>query len=342
MLDFTSDYNIGAHECVLERLVETNYERQAGYGSDVYSRSAEEKIKSLCNAPDARVYFLSGGTQTNAVAISSILRSYQGVVSALSGHISTHEAGAIEYTGHKVITLPEHEGKISADELDSCFNSYYRDDVREHTVMPGAVYISQPTEYGTLYSLCELREISEICHRNGAYLYIDGARLGYALASDKNDAGLEDIAALCDIFYIGGTKVGALFGEALVVTNPELCPCFVSTVKQHGALFAKGRVIGVQFDALFTDGNYLKISRAAVSSAMRLRASLESAGVRMYIDSHTNQQFAILPDSTVESLRRSVAFNFWEKYDDTHSVVRFVTSFATTDEEIDELVSLIK
>ena len=342
MLNFASDYNIGAHECVLKRLVETNFERTASYGTDEYSHAAEEKIKALASSPNARVYFLTGGTQTNAVALSSILRGYQGVVSAVSGHIATHEAGAIEYTGHKVIELPHTDGKISAENLSLCFDSYYSDENREHTVMPGAVYISHPTEYGTLYSLDELRSISQICRKNGAYLYLDGARLGYALAADTNDVSLSDIAELCDLFYIGGTKVGALFGEALVVTRPELCPCFTSTVKQHGALFAKGRLIGVQFDALFTDNAYVSIARHAVERAMELRAALEGIGVKMYIDSHTNQQFAILPDDVIEKIRADVALTMWERYDESSSVVRFVTSFATESREVCELVSIIR
>ena len=341
MFDFTSDYNIGAHPLVLDRLIETNLERLPGYGADKYCSLAEEKIKAAANAPDAKVYFLSGGTQTNAVAISAILRSYQGVISAQSGHIAVHEAGAIEYTGHKVITLPESDGKLVPKVLEGFFADYYSDQSREHTVMPGAVYISQPTEYGTLYSLSELEKISEICKRYSAYLYIDGARLGYAFVSEKNDTSLSDIARLCDIFYIGGTKVGALFGEALVVTNPELCSCFRSTIKQHGALFAKGGIIGVQFDALFTDDSYLKIAKIAVERAMELRNALISRGCRMFIDSYTNQQFVIVENSKLELLSEKARFTVWQRYDENHTVIRLVTNFATTKEEIEAVAALI-
>lgn len=340
MLDFSCDYNVGAHEEVLRRLIETNFEKTATYGLDVYSDSAREKIKVTCNAPLARVQFLVGGTQTNATVLSAILASFEGVISAESGHIATHEAGAIEYTGHKVMTVPSHEGKIDPSVLLNFLLAYENDEVREHTVKPGALYISQPTEYGTVYSRSELEDISKICREHNILLYIDGARLGYALASEC-DLTLADIARLADAFYIGGTKVGALFGEAVVITKPDLCPHFFSTVKQHGALLAKGRVLGVQFDTLFTDGLYLKISGNAVSAAMRLKAGLLKKGYELYIDSPTNQQFVVVDNDALPGLRERVKLDVWEKPDDTHTVVRFVTSFATTEEEVDELLKIM-
>ena len=342
MLDFSCDYNAGAHEIVLDKLIATNYEKTAPYGTDLYCKSAEEKIRAAASAPDAKVLFLSGGTQTNMVALSAILRSYQGVISAVSGHIATHEAGAIENTGHKVITIPEHAGKIDADELRAYFVGYYADEAREHAVMPGAVYISQPTEYGTIYSRSELLQISKICREYGAYLYLDGARLGYALASPQNDTTLSDIAALTDIFYIGGTKVGALFGEALVITRPEIFPSATPTVKQLGALLAKGRLVGAQFDVLFDKNNYVDIASDANRLALKLRESFEAIGIRMFIDSYTNQQFPILDNRVIARLRDKVVFKLWEKYDESHSVTRFVTSFVTTEREVDELIVLVK
>lgn len=342
MLDFSCDYNAGAHALVLDRLIATNSEKTAAYGADLYCKSAEDKIRAAACAPDARVIFLSGGTQTNMVALSAILRSYQGVISAVSGHIATHEAGAIENTGHKVITLPEHAGKIDANELRSYFKGYYADEAREHAVMPGAVYLSQPTEYGTLYSRSELAQISEICREYGAFLYIDGARLGYALASVKNDATLADIASFSDIFYIGGTKVGALFGEALVIVRPEIFPSVTPTVKQLGALLAKGRLVGAQFDVLFDANNYIDIASDANRLALKLRESLENIGIRMFIDSYTNQQFPILDNRVIDKLRDEVVFKIWEKYDDEHSVTRFVTSFITTDDEVNKLIELVR
>ncbi len=341
MLDFSSDYNIGAHDRVMEALLKTNSEKTQTYGLDRYSESAMERIKTACGAPNAEVHFLVGGTQTNATVLSAVLAPYEGVISAATGHIATHEAGAVEYTGHKVLTLPSHDGKLLADELSAAFLAYESDETRDHMVKPGAVYISQPTEYGTVYSLSELRKISEICKKHSAILYIDGARLGYALAAEGNDVALTDIAELADVFYIGGTKVGALFGEAVVITNRRLCPHFFTTVKQHGALLAKGRVLGVQFDTLFTDNLYFEISKNAIRTAMRLKRGLISKGYTLYLDSPTNQQFVTVNDALLPRLREQVVFNVWEKPDGAHTVIRLVTSYATTDEQVDELLAVM-
>ena len=343
MLDFSCDYNVGAHPEVLRRLIETNEGPSGTYGLDAYSDAARAKIKEACDAPQARVYFLSGGTQTNATVLASILAPYEGVISASTGHIDGHEAGAIELTGHKVMTIPSHDGKICPEELEARFLAYEADESREHTVKPGAVYVSQPTEYGTVYSLAELKKISSVAHAYGARFFIDGARLGYALMAEGADATLSDIAALSDVFYIGGTKLGALFGEAVVITNPDICPHFFTTVKAHGALLAKGRVLGVQFDALFTDDLYIKIADSAVRTAMRLKHGLLSLGYKLHIDSPSNQQFVIISEEALLSLRSlGVGLNVWERLDNGEVVVRFVTSFATTDSDVDELLEILK
>lgn len=331
----------GAHPKILERLIETNTEKTSGYGTDAYCESAKAKIREACSAPDARVFFLVGGTQTNATVLSSLLAPYQGVVSAVTGHIACHETGAIEATGHKVITIPHYDGKIAERDLVSCFENYLADESREHTVMPGAVYISHPTEYGTLYTKAELLAISKVCRKYGAPLFIDGARLGYGLASYETDVTLSDIAKCADVFYIGGTKCGALFGEALVITNEKICPCFFSMIKRHGALLAKGRLLGIQFDTLFTDNLYLDISRNAIDKAMRLKNTLLERGYKFHIDSSTNQQFVVVSNEKLAELREKIGFTFWEKLDENTSVIRLVTSFMTTDEQIDELLAVM-
>ena len=267
MLSFESDYTEGAHEKILQRLMETNLESLSGYGSDPYCESAKKKIREACGCPGADVHFLVGETQTNATVIDAVLDKYEGVVAACTGHISTHEAGAIEFTGHKVLTLEEHQGKIAPDQLEDCLNTFWNDGNHEHMVFPGMVYISHPTEYGTLYSLNELREISSICHQYEIPLYLDGARLGYGLMSKHTDLSLQDIAKYCDVFYIGGTKVGALCGEAVVFTKGNTPRHFMTLVKQHGALLAKGRLLGIQFDTLFTDNLYFEISHHAIRMA---------------------------------------------------------------------------
>lgn len=341
MLSFTSDYIAGAHPRILERLMETNLENLSGYGTDKYCASAAAKIKEACGAPDAEVFFISGGTQTNQLVISTMLEPYQAVVSAKTGHVSAHEAGAIEYTGHKVIDLPGHQGKIDPRELEQLVADFYADDNHDHMPFPGMVYISFPTEYGTLYSLEELTRISEVCKKYQMSLFIDGARLGYGLASLTADVTLQDIARLADAFYIGGTKVGALCGEAVVFTRGCTPKHFITQIKQHGALLAKGRLMGVQFDTLFTDGLYMEISRHAITLAESLKRLFADKGYRFFMDSPTNQQFIILDNQQMKRLAEQVEFGFWEKYSDTETVVRFATSWSTTQADLDALAAIL-
>ena len=341
-LSFASDYMEGAHEAILSRLREINYEKMQGYGTDPLSEQAREKIRSACGCPEADVFFLVGGTQTNATVISALLRSYEGVVAAVSGHISTHEAGAIELGGHKVLTLPEHEGKITAADLRELLVRFETDEARDHLVRPGMVYVSQPTESGTLYSLRELREISAVCREYGLPLYLDGARLGYALACPSNDVSLQELAELCDVFYIGGTKCGALFGEAVVIPKRGFIPHFFTIMKQHGALLAKGWLLGLQFDVLFTDGLYLKVGKAAIAAAGRIRATLREYGYQLCWDTPANQVFVILENAQMKRLAESVEFSFWEKYDATHTVIRLAASWATTEEDTEKLLVVLK
>lgn len=341
MLSFENDYSEGAHPKILQRFVETNLEQVPGYGSDPYCDSAKEKIRAACNCPDAEIFFLVGGTQTNAVVIDSMLQAYEGVVSAQTGHVNAHEAGAIEYTGHKVLSIPQYDGKMKASDLEAYLKTFWQDESHEHMVFPGMVYISHPTEYGTLYTKQELADLSAICRRYEIPLYLDGARLGYGLMSKTTDVTLPDIAELCDVFYIGGTKVGALCGEAVVFTKHNMPKYFVTHVKQHGALLAKGRLAGVQFDTLFTDNLYFEISRHAIEMAELLKQGLAEKGYTFHIDSPTNQQFIVLDDEKYNELQKQVRCCFWEKPDDTHTVVRFATSWATPKENIDELMKLL-
>lgn len=340
MLWFASDYMEGAHEKILQRLLDTNREKTSGYGTDPYTQSAKEKIRKACECPEAEIFFLTGGTQTNAVVIASLLKPYEGVVCAESGHIATHEAGAIETSGHKVLSLPSHEGKIDSEELQRYLKTFWRDDNHEHMVFPGMVYISHPTEYGTLYSAEELKGIAEVCREYQMPLYMDGARLGYGLMSRGTDVTLSVIARYCDVFYIGGTKVGALCGEAVVFTKKNMPAHFMTMVKQRGALLAKGRVLGLQFDTLFTDELYFQISRHAIDMAEILKHGLKEKGLRFYLDSPTNQQFIILEDSGLEDLKDKVAYSFWEKYDEAHTVIRLATSWATKEEDVQALLDL--
>ena len=336
MISFENDYIQGAHPEVLKRLTETNLEPLSGYGTDPYCESAREKIRRECGCPEAEIHFLVGGTQTNAAVIDAMLKGYEGVAAADTGHVAVHEAGAVEYTGHKVLTIPHHSGKIDPGELKEYLEGFYQDANHEHMVFPGMVYLSHPTELGTLYSRKELEEISQICREYEIPLFLDGARLGYGLMSSDTDVTLQDVAQLCDVFYIGGTKVGALCGEAVVF--PEKAPRhFLTSVKQHGALLAKGRLLGIQFDTLFTDNLYFDISRHAIERAEELKRVLQEKGCTFAWESPTNQQFVILEDSTVRRLKEHVVFSFWEKADETHTVVRFVTSWATRKEEIEEL-----
>ena len=341
MLSFECDYNCGAHPKVLEKLIETNLVPQAGYGFDDYSQSAKEKIRLACSCPDADVFFLVGGTQSNAVVIDTLLNSYEGVVCADTGHISTHEAGAIEACGHKVLTLPNHRGKICPEELLTLLKSFYADENYEHMVSPGMVYISHPTEYGTLYTKQELAEISSVCREYHIPLYLDGARLAYGLMSNQTNVTLSDIAEYCDVFYIGGTKCGTLCGEAVVFTKNNIPKRFLTIVKNHGALLAKGRLTGVQFDTLFTDGLYFQIGRHAVELAEMLKSGLISKGYQLFIDSPTNQQFVVLENNMMEKLKKDVSFSYWEKYDTNHTVVRFATSWATTKDDVENLLEIL-
>lgn len=342
MLHFESDYMAGAHPEVLQRLIDTNPQQTMGYGADPYTARAKALIRKACGAPEARVHFLVGGTQTNATVIDGLLARHEGVLAAESGHISVHESGAIEATGHKVLTLPQYEGKVRAEDVAHYIDEFYRDDTYEHMVAPGMLYISFPTEYGTLYSLEELKALSEVCHTREIPLYIDGARLGYALGAEECDVTLGDLARLADVFYIGGTKVGALFGEAVVVTNPKLLPHFFPLIKQHGALLAKGRLLGVQFEALFSNGLYEQIGRKATSLALRLREGFERLGYSAVVNSPTNQQFFRLPNRVIDALIPHAGFEYWGPRGATESTVRFVTSWSTTDQDITDLLSLLE
>lgn len=342
MISFESDYIAGAHPQVLKRLAETNLENLSGYGSDPYCESARRKIKAACGCGQAQVEFLVGGTQANSIIISTMLRDYEGVVAAGTGHISTHEAGAIEFGGHKVLTLLQEAGKLKPDVLERFLCDFYADANHEHMVFPGMVYISHPTEYGTLYTKGELTALSAICRSYRIPLFLDGARLGYGLMSRESDLTLPELAELVDVFYIGGTKVGALCGEAVVFTKHNMPDHFMTMVKQRGALLAKGRLPGVQFDALFTDGLYFEISRHAIDMAEQLKQIVRRSGIPFYLESPTNQQFLILENQQMERLRERVAFSFWEKYDDRHTVVRFATSWSTTEEDLKQLERIIE
>ena len=341
MLSFECDYNTGAHPRILEALVSTNFEPCPGYGNDVYTASAKEKIRAACGREDADVRFLVGGTQTNRIVISSMLKNYEGVISATTGHISAHEAGAIEASGHKVLTVPGYDGKLHAADVEALIKTFYADGSHEHMVFPGMVYISHPTEYGTLYTLDELREISELCHRYELPLFLDGARLGYGLMSRDTDVTLRDIAALCDVFYIGGTKVGALCGEAVVFTHNNAPKHFFSTVKQNGALLAKGRLLGIQFDTLFTDDLYFEISKNAIDRAEDIKRLFADKDYKFFKNSPTNQQFIVMSDEKIRELSPLVRFEIWERIDDTHCAVRFATSWATTAADIEALEKII-
>ena len=334
MISFESDYIAGAHPEIIKKLAETNLECLSGYGTDRYSESAKYKIRQAIGLPEAEVEFLVGGTQTNAVVISSMLSDYEGVIAAKTGHISIHEAGAIEYTGHKVLELEQVQGKIDPDVLSQYLSDFYADSNHEHMTFPGMVYISHPTEYGTLYSKKEMTMISELCRQYSIPLFLDGARLGYGLMSNGTDLTISDIAELCDVFYIGGTKVGALCGEAVVFTKGNKPEHFMTSVKRRGALLAKGRLLGIQFDTLFTNDLYFRISRHAIDMAEKMKKIFSLHELRLYIESPTNQQFVVLENGQMEKLREKVAFEYWEKADDTHTVVRFATSWSTTEDDL--------
>lgn len=341
MLHFDSDYMEGAHPELMRRLMETNLEQTSGYGTDFYTLHAKELIVQACGIPNARVCFLVGGTQTNATVIDGLLAHHEGVLATETGHINVHEAGAIEASGHKVLVLPQNEGKVNPEDVRKYITDFYRDETYEHMVAPGMLYISHPTEYGTLYTLGELEALSCICREAEIPLYMDGARLGYGLAADGAEITLPDIARLCDVFYIGGTKVGALFGEAVVVTRPELLPHFFPLIKQHGALLAKGRLLGIQFETLFTDRLYLRIARHAIELAMKLKKAFVEKGYTIYIDSPTNQQFVCLPNREIDRLMQYATFELWGARGETETVVRFITSWATREEDVDLLISYL-
>ena len=340
-LSFACDYARGAHPDVLKRITETNMTATPGYGLDACSESARERIRQACGCGSAEVEFLVGGTQMNAVMADAFLRSYQGAVAAETGHISVHEAGAIEANGHKVLTLPQRDGKISPETLERYLKDYYGDANHDHMVMPGMLYLSQPTEYGTLYMREELREFRRICDRYEMALYVDGARLAYALACPENDVTLKDLAQLCDAFYIGGTKCGALFGEAVVIPDPGRLPHFFTIMKQHGALLAKGRLLGLQFDELFRDGLYMRIGESAVRAAERIRQALREKGYRLCFGSPTNQIFCIMENGALRRFGEKAEYSFWEKYDDRHTVIRLAADWGTTEEETNALIEVL-
>lgn len=340
-MHFDTDYMEGSHPDVMRRLLETNLEQTVGYGSDPYTQRAKDLIRKACGVPEAGVHFLVGGTQTNSTVIDGLLRQHEGVIAAETAHINVHESGAIEATGHKVLTLPQHNGKLEAEEVEKYITDFYRDETYEHMVAPGMVYISHPTELGTLYSLDELEKLSAVCRRANIPLYMDGARLGYGLAAENTKVTLTDIARLCDVFYIGGTKVGALFGEAVVAPDPKRLPHFFPLIKQHGALLAKGRLLGIQFETLFTDHLYERMGKHAVRLALKLKEAFKSKGYKLQLDSPTNQQFVCLPNETIDRLLQHATFELWGPRGEKETVVRFVTSWATREEDVDAFIRLL-
>ena len=341
MIRFDSDYTQGAHPRILEALVRTNMVQTCGYAEDEYSEEARALIRAACEAETADVHFLIGGTGTNTTVIAASLRPYEGVLCAATGHINVHESGAIEASGHKVIALPEENGKLTAKAAEAFCAAYHADPTKEHMVRPGMIYISQPTETGTVYSAAEMAALKAVCGRYGMFLFVDGARLGYALAAEGNDVTLPFLARTADVFYIGGTKVGALFGEAVVITNDALKTGFRYMIKQRGSMLAKGRLLGVQFREMFTDGLYEEMGRHAIAAARRLKQIFAEAGYAFACDSPTNQQFPILPNETLRRLSVDFAFSEWSPLDDTHTVVRFCTSWATTEEELTALETAV-
>lgn len=339
MIRFNCDYQEGAHPRILEKMLETNLMQSPGYGEDEYCEEAREILRRECAAPNADVHFLVGGTQTNFTFLAAALRSFQGVISAETGHIACHETGAVEATGHKVIALPQRAGKICADQVDEYCRLHFADASHEHMVMPKVVYLSEPTELGTVYTRAELCAMRAACDRWGLYLYVDGARLGYGMASEACDVDLPFLARTADAFYIGGTKQGALFGEALVIACDALKADFRYVIKQQGGMLAKGRLLGIQFAELFRDGLYYELSAHAHRLAMKLKAALGELGVPMLVDSPTNQQFPILPDAVLEGLRKNYSYCDQQRMDAEHCAVRFCTSWATREEDVDALIA---
>ena len=341
MLHFDSDYMETAHPAILHRFSEIIGEQNTGYGFDQYTKRAAEKIAVACGKPDALVKFLVGGTQTNATVIDAFLRKFEGVISVAAGHIATHEAGAIEGNNHKVLPIEGRNGKVTKEVLSAYLKDFYDDENYEHMVLPKMVYISHPTEDGTLYTRDELRSLREICDQYRLYLYLDGARLGYGLTAPGADVTLKDIAEYCDAFYIGGTKVGAMCGEAVVIPDPQVVPHFFTHIKQHGALLAKGWVLGLQFDVLFTDDLYYKLGKHANEMALLLKKGLKEKGYRFYIDSPTNQQFIVVDEEQLKRISRVTTYGFWCKYDENHTVIRLATSWATKPEDVTDLLANI-
>ena len=341
MLHFDTDYMRGACPEIIKRICETNLEQTVGYGLDEYTQRAKAAIRQTIGKDDAEIHFLVGGTQTNATVIDGVLGKFEGVLCAETAHINVHEAGAIEATGHKVLTLPTAEGKIKAEDVEKYVRDFNRDEARDHIVAPGMVYISFPTETGSLYTLSELESLHRVCNDNSLPLYIDGARLGYGLMAKGNDISIKDISRLCDVFYIGGTKVGALFGEAVVVCNNKLLKHFFPLIKQHGALLAKGRLLGLQFETLFTDNLYFKLSNNAIERAMELREAFVAKGYEPYGFSPSNQQFFLMPKEKINALKDKVSFEIWAWEDDNRAVVRFVTDWATSKQEVEQLIDCL-
>lgn len=337
MIYFNCDYNEGAHEKVMARLMETNMEQTIGYGCDEHCENAKALIKKTLNAPEADVHFLVGGTQTNATVIAAALRPYQGVIAADTGHINVHETGAVEATGHKVLALPSVDGKITAEQVEECYLGHINDGAAEHTVQPKMVYISQPTELGTMYTLDELTAISKVCRENGVYLFVDGARLGYGLAATGNDVTFGDLAKLTDVFYIGGTKQGLLFGEAVVITHPSLKEDFRYMIKHNGGMLAKGRLLGVQFETVFEDGLYMEMAKHAILLADMIRATLNKHKVEYLVENNTNQIFPIFSDSVIAELSKKYVLEYQKRIDENRSAVRICTSWATSGESVEEL-----
>lgn len=342
MIQFQCDYNEGAHPLIMQRLLESNMEQTIGYGEDHYCNQARALIKQACQSDSIDVHFLVGGTQTNTTVISHTLRPYQGVLTAVSGHINVHETGAIESTGHKVLSIATPDGKLTATQIEDAVLAHQHEDGPEHMVQPGMVYISFPTEVGTVYTLEELESISAVCRKYALPLFVDGARLGYGLCSPESDITLPQLATLADVFYIGGTKVGALFGEAVVISNESLKRDFRYSIKRHGGMLAKGRLLGIQFAQLFTDNLYMQIAQHAIDEAMRIKAALQAKGIKFLIDSPTNQQFPILSNAQYEELSKKYLFSFWQRVDEEHTAVRICTSWATKSENVDCLIEDIE
>lgn len=338
MIRWECDYAEGCHPDLLAALARTNWEQTPGYGVDEHCERARGLIRDLCQAPEAAVEFLVGGTQTNTTVIAAALRPHQGVLCAHTGHINCHETGAIESTGHKVLPLPSADGKISAAQVEQAVEAHWQDPTHEHMVQPGMVYLSHPTEQGTVYTASELAAISQVCRAHGLTLFVDGARLAYGLAAEES-VTLPLLCQLCDVFYLGGTKVGALFGEAVVISTPALARDFRYFIKQRGGMLAKGRLLGVQFEALLEDGLYFRLGQNGVAQARRLRAAFADKGYPFRYDSPTNQLFPVLPDAHLEQLADRHVWSVWEKVDQDHTAVRFCTSWCTTDEQVAQLAA---